>query len=109
MRIIVLVACLLLSGCAGVTGENDFNKALTRLEQLLVLEDWQQIKEQAGKIDTLYEKAKWKLQLLGDEDEYESLQESIAHLQTAARIQEKADCEKELTTIKTYIKQIYNL
>lgn len=110
MKRFMLIFCMLLiAGCAEITDETDFKGAVDALEAVLDSEDWQLINEKVTAIEEQYSRSKWKLQLLGDEDEYESLQESVNHLKTAAKSKDKSECEKELTTIRTYLDQIYSL
>lgn len=109
MKLLLVVAMLFLTGCAEATDENNFKHALESLETALLTEDWSLIEEQVEAIENQYIQSKWKLQLLGDEDEYESLLESVNQLKRATKLKDKADCEKELTSIETYLQQIYSL
>lgn len=108
-RLLLVFSMLLLTGCSEWTDEKDFKASVDALEAVLSVEDWQVIEARVDAVKAQYAHSKWKLQLLGDEDEYESLQESIEHLKQAAKSKSKADCEKELTTIRTYLSQIYSL
>ena len=109
-KLLLLFVCSIwLVGCAEATDKKDFNEAVDSMEAILDKEDWPQIQKHAEAISDIYNNSKWKLQLLGDEDEYESLQEAVNDLKLAARQEDKSECEKELTTIRTYLKQIYSL
>ena len=108
-RLLLIPLLFILVGCSNVTDKHDFKEALDALEASIQIEDWKVIEEHAKAIKSQYEHSKWKLQLLGDEDEYESLQESINHLVHAANTKDKSDLGKEITTIKTYLEQIYSL
>lgn len=110
MKRILFVLCLvLLVGCSEITGEDDFKASIAALEEILNSEDWEAIERHTEAIEQQYDRSEWKLQLIGDEDEYEGLQESVNHLQQAAKSKSKIDCEKELTTIRTYLDLIYSL
>lgn len=110
MKRILFVLCLvLLVGCSEITDENDFKASIAALEEILTSEDWEEIEKHTEAIKQQYERSEWKLQLIGDEGEYEGLQEAVNHLQQAAKSKSKFNCEKELTTIRTYLKQIYSL
>lgn len=110
MKKLTLIFCILfMAGCSEVTDEKDFKATLNTLESVLSSEDWYAIEELSNAIKEQYDRSKWKLQLLGDEDEYESLQEAVNHLKQAAKSKSKTDCEKELATIRTYLEQIYSL
>lgn len=109
MTLPLVVVLFLLAGCSEMTGEAQFKLLIEETQQLIKTENWVEIEQHVQQIDTYYNAVKWKLQLLGDEDEYESLQESVNHLKQAAKLHETSDCEKELTTIETYVQQIYSL
>jgi hypothetical protein len=100
---------IVLSGCSGVTGENDFSKKINSIEQALHDEDWNQLKSLGNELDQLYQGSQWKIQLMGDEDEYESLQESINHLTVAIEEKDLTEAKLEVATIKTFIEDIYSL
>jgi hypothetical protein len=100
---------IVLSGCSGVTGENDFSEKINSIEQALHDEDWNQLKSLGNELDELYQGSQWKIQLMGDEDEYESLQESINHLIVAIEEKDLTEAKLEVATIKTFIDDIYSL
>jgi hypothetical protein len=106
---IFIFILILLSGCSGITGKNDFAEKINAIEQALKAEDWKQLKSLGDDLDQLYHGSQWKIQLLGDEDEYESLQESINHLMVAIGEQDLTEAKLEVATIKTYMEDIYSL
>ncbi|AYA74379.1 hypothetical protein DOE78_02335 [Bacillus sp. Y1] len=100
---------ILLSGCSSITGKNDFYEKINSIEQALNDPDWKQLKSLGNELDQLYQGSQWKIQLMGDEDEYESLQESINHLIVAIEEQDLTETKLEVATIKTFIEDIFTL
>jgi uncharacterized protein YceK len=107
--ILFLTLFILLSGCSKITGENEFSEKINSFEQALHELDWKQIKSLGNDIEQLYQQNQWKIQLMGDEDEYESLQESINHLIVLIKEQDLTEIKLEVATIKTFLEDIYSL
>ena len=74
-----------LSGCDNTTGGDLLFNHVDQLEQALDHPKWEQITLRAYELKEVYEDNKWKLQLLGDEGEYEGLNESINNIIAAAK------------------------
>ena len=104
-----LLLLVILSGCSSITGENDFSKKVNSIEHALEDLDWNQLKSLGNELDQLYDGSQWKIQLLGDEGEYESLQGSINQLIVAIEEQDLTEAKLELATIKTFLEDIYSL
>ncbi len=100
---------MLLSGCSNINGENEFTEKIHSIEQVLHAPKWQQLKSLGDDLDHLYQKNQWKIQLMGDEGEYESLEESIHHLIVAIEEQDITEIKLELASVKTLIEDIYSL
>lgn len=111
MKNIILLSCFLLFlvGCENNIGGDTFFNQINDIEHALENPNWSEITTQAKGLKELYKKDKWKLQLLGDEDEYESLYESINRLITAIEMEDLTITRMELTDIHTYIENIYSL
>src|SRR5690606_16474310 len=106
---IYICLLLLLTGCENNIGGDAFFHKINEIENALDEPNWDDVVYQAKELKELYKKDKWKLQLLGDEDEYESLHESINKLITATKGKDLTNIKMELTTIHTYIEDIYSL
>ena len=104
-----LFLIVILSGCSSITGENDFSKKVNSIEHALNDHDWKQLKSLTNELDQLYHRNQWKIQLLGDEGEYESLQESINRLIVAIEEKDQTAIKLEVATIKTFLEDIYTL
>lgn len=111
MRRIILYLCLflLLAGCEINIGGEAFFYQIEEIEVELKKDNWKEVVVKAYELKELYKKNKWKIQLLGDEDEYESLYESINKLITASQEKDQISSRMELTTIYTHIEDIYSL
>ncbi|MDF2857085.1 MAG: hypothetical protein K0Q87_2936 [Neobacillus sp.] len=107
--ILTLILFIPLCGCSSITGENEFSKMINSIEQASNEPDWKQLKSLGKDIEQLYQQNQWKIQLMGDEDEYESLQESINHLIVVIEEQDLTEIKLEVSTIKTFLEDIYSL
>lgn len=108
-RWIFLLIILTFFGCSKYTGKEALFTHVKTIENFIDNEDWDQLNQQVDQLNTLYEKNKWKLQLLGDEDEYESLTETIDRLIVAIDEQDKTQAKLELATVKSILKELYSL
>lgn len=111
MKKTIIVCCFLifLIGCENKVGGDAFFNQINDIENALEKPSWDMVTTEAEKLKKLYEKEKWKLQLLGDEDEYESLYESINKLIVATEEQDRTNIRLELSIIHTHIGDIYSL
>lgn len=111
MKKIIVVSCILLilSGCEMNAGGNTFYHQINEIEIALENSDWDETLSEAENLKEMYKKQKWKLQLLGDENEYEGLNESIHKLISAIKLQDLVSIKMELITIQTNIENIYSL
>jgi len=108
----VLVICLglaILTGCGSVTGGKEFRQEINNVEQYLLDEDWDTLSVQAEHLQQTYQKHEWKVQLIGDEGEYERLHESINRFKASVEAKEANNARIELATIKSILEDIYSL
>lgn len=96
-------------GCENNIGGHAFFNQINNIEHSLEGSDWDKITLQAEELKELYKKDKWILQLLGDEDEYETLYESINKLIMAIEEKDRTNIRLELSVIHTHIEDIYSL
>lgn len=109
-KTIIVCCCLLfLVGCENNIGGDVFFNQIDDIENALENEDWDEVTVQAEALKELYKQEKWKLQLLGDEGEYESLYESINKLIIATEEKDRMNIRIELSVIHTFIEDIYSL
>ncbi|MCF3944702.1 DUF4363 family protein [Oceanobacillus alkalisoli] len=108
---IVGLICLfiLLVGCEVNIGGQNFYDQINEIEQQMEAQDWEEVVIKSEELKRLFKKDKWKLQFLGDEDEYESLYEAINKLIAAGKGEDEANIRMELSIIHTYIEDIYSL
>lgn len=108
--IIILLGCgLLLSGCNNVTGREDFDRQMDTMQELLLAENWEKLNVHMDRLNEIYNKHEWKLQLLGDEGEYERVHELINRLRAAIELKNIELVSVELVTLKTIFEEIYSL
>lgn len=104
-----ILITFLLVGCSNITGKETFYKSIDSLEAAAQQEDWITLEELSNELDNTYKRQEWKVQLLGDESEYENLQESIDRLKIAIEAQDSLETKLEISTIKTLLQFIYSL
>ncbi len=100
---------LLLSGCTNKIGGEVFFNRLDDMEQALEQEEWNTLTQHAEELKRIYNDQKWKLQLLGDEGEYENLYRSINNLIAAIKEKDSVNVRLELATTRSFLEDIYSL
>lgn len=99
----------MISGCAQASGKEPLLSHMDLLENALDNPKWEQITQQANELKKIYKNNKWKLQLLGDEDEYEGLNESINKIIAAVKEKDTTNIRLEMATARSLILDIYSL
>ncbi|MCJ0932471.1 DUF4363 family protein [Virgibacillus halodenitrificans] len=100
---------IILSGCSQITGKDVLLNNIKTLEMALDQKDWESAEEHTDELQRLYKGNRWKIQLLGDEGEYEKLYEGIQRLKVTIREEANPESKIELATVKSLIKDIYSL
>lgn len=108
-RVFIGLLVILLVACGNITGKTDFHDQIESMETEFHTEDWQALQTKAAHFKALYEDQQWKLQLLGDEGEYEDLNISIHRLLVAIEEENRTEAKLEIATIQTLIHDIYSL
>src|SRR5690606_28097623 len=103
------VIFLFLSGCSKFTGQEDFNDIIDNIQQSVEQKEWKQLKSHGDDLLKIYHSNKWKLQMIGDEREYEELYESIKRLLVVIEEKEVTEIKLSLATIESIIEEIYSL
>lgn len=106
---IYLLVLVALSGCEGKIGGDYFFNQIDQLEQALDDSEWNKMNAQTAQLKEIYQDNKWKIQLLGDEGEYEGLYQSINKLIAAAKEEDTVNFRIELSTIRSFVEDIYSL
>lgn len=105
----LLFFILILSGCSHVIGRDEFKGNIQIIEQALNENDWEKAKNNGDRLLKSYSSNKWKLQMIGDEGEYEDLYESINRLCAAIEEKNPTQTKMELASIQSILKEIYSL
>ncbi|MFC3039828.1 DUF4363 family protein [Virgibacillus xinjiangensis] len=100
---------ILLSGCAGILGGEVFFDQVETMESSLDDGEWEELRGQAEELKKLYKKHRWKIQLIGDEGEYEGLYEAISKLIAAAKEEDTTETRVELANVHRLLEDIYSL
>lgn len=105
LLIFIAVGMLMLTGCKS---EDAFNKKIQEINQTVEHADWRQAKESAKKLSHMYQEKKWKLQLLGDEAEYEGINVELEVLKESVQAKDKTQVKVSLGTIRGHLIDIYS-
>src|SRR5690606_26176438 len=105
--LLLIFVHIMISDCSAQNGSAEFKGAVQRLEQLINDKDISGLKREVEVINKTYDKNEWKIQLLGDEGEYEGLHESIGRFIAAVEIEDLETAKTELGAIKAFLKDIY--
>lgn len=107
----LLMMVVILSGCS--SSESGPGKAIfTKINEInlsTIKGNWKKSSMQAKTLRHLYEKRKWKLQLLGDEGEYEGLDQELRKLNAAVNSKDKTQTKIELASVRSLFQNIYSL
>ncbi|WP_176555803.1 DUF4363 family protein [Virgibacillus ndiopensis] len=107
--VIVLFSCIaFIFGCSNETIQKNpiYNKS-TEIKNLVNQTQWHKAKQEAKLILEYYRNGKWKYQLLGDETEYNNLNEQILKLQVSIEEKDKAEAKRNIALIEHYIEMLY--
>ncbi|WP_245799369.1 DUF4363 family protein [Virgibacillus siamensis] len=106
MIVVFLGVCMiLLTGCQS---EKAFFHEMQDINKTVEQKDWDQAKANVKKLSQLYKKEKWKLQLLGDEAEYEGINVELQVLKESVQAKDKTQTKVSLGTIRGHLKDIYS-
>src|SRR5699024_6949518 len=100
---------LFLTGCENQVGGDAFFNHLDEFENGLDQQDWDELSIQTNKLKEMYEKNKLKLQLNGDEGEYEELYKSISKLIATDKEEDTLSTRIEIATTSSLLEGIYSL
>ncbi|GGJ67822.1 DUF4363 family protein [Virgibacillus salexigens] len=107
---VILLCCLFfLIACTNQVGGETFFNHINEFEKGLDQPNWEDLSIKADELKKMYEKDKWKLQLIGDEGEYEDLNESISNLIATVKEKDTLSTRMEIATTRTLLEDIYSL
>jgi len=86
-----------------------FYKQISQINRLVQKGHWKAAEKETSALRKMYQKKKWKLQLIGDEGEYEGLDREMDRLSEAVSAKDKAQTKVELGAIRSLIRNIYSL
>ncbi|GIO25905.1 DUF4363 family protein [Ornithinibacillus bavariensis] len=109
-RIFILCSLLLcITACNDPIAGQPFFDRITAMEKSIKEEEWEISKKQWKEFNSHYKDNTWKLQLIGDENEYEGVHESLLRLEAAINQHDSTQALIELANIKAYLEQIYSM
>lgn len=107
----LIVMLISITGCDIFKTEKDdlLFHSVTELQHQIEKEEWDKALSNINKFENLYEERKWKLQLLGELEDYKEIELEIVALKESVKEQEKLDAKIGLGQIKHRLDVIYNL
>jgi hypothetical protein len=109
VMLLLLLLVLLTTSCSSAVGSKELKGQVNVIEQALIAEEWEALSLQMDRLASIYDRNEWKLQLLGDEGEYERLHESINRLRVSIEAKDAHSASLELATVKSIVEDIYSL
>ncbi|PAE29156.1 hypothetical protein CHI07_10580 [Paenibacillus sp. 7884-2] len=109
IKILLASLAILLAGCTNQVGGDYFFNHIDQIEQEIDQSNWDKIAVQTDELKKMYKKNRWKIQLLGDEGEYEELHISINILIAAVLEEDSTSARLELATVRSILEDIYSL
>lgn len=109
LQFLTIIICLfMLVGCSEEKIKNlPMYKKSEEIIDLINQSQWEKAGDEAKIISDLYKKTKWKLQLLGEELEYNELEQEISKLQISIEEKDKREAKTNIVLIQDYIRAIY--
>ncbi|GAA0593614.1 hypothetical protein GCM10009001_07230 [Virgibacillus siamensis] len=103
--IFLAICMILITGCQS---EQAFYQEIQEINDTVDQADWKQTKAGVKKLSKVYKKQKWKLQLLGDEAEYEGINVELQVLKQSVQAKDKTQVKVSLGTIRGHLLDIYS-
>lgn len=109
----VIMGIVLLIGAdfAGKNGaeSNELLFQIEAIESSVENETWTLAEEQSKELVNVYDRQKWKLQLIGDEEEYEELIQNINMLKAVISERDATQSKMLISRIRSIVDTIYSL
>lgn len=87
-------------------GQSFFQK-VDQVSRAINQENWPKATRATSQLNALYQKKKWKVQIVGDEGEYEGLERELAKLTVAVKEKSKLEAQTEASDIRALFQAIY--
>lgn len=104
-----LLLCALLVIHAALPVNGTMERLISEVEQHVDQGLWEEAGRTSHELASHFRKILWMLQLLGDEEEYESLERRIGQLKAAIGEKDKTESKLLLSDIRSILQSIYSL
>lgn len=94
---------------AALPGDGTLYDLIRQAERHAEQGRWEIVRETADRLEEHVNKRYWLFQLLGDEEEYETLKRDVAQLKLAVQERSRLEVLLLLADIRTILDQIYSL
>ncbi|MFD2759614.1 DUF4363 family protein [Lentibacillus juripiscarius] len=104
----MVLTLFIFTGCSDETIQDlPITQSATEINSLISQSQWTKAQQKSKQVQNIYESNKWKYQLMGDETEYNKLDEAIAKLQVSIKTKDKAEVKRTIATIEHYVQSLY--
>ncbi|MBA4495421.1 DUF4363 family protein [Paenactinomyces guangxiensis] len=83
--------------------EEPLLKKIAQIESFIDQQRWDQAQTEVNRLEHLYKKEKWKLQLFGDQMKYERIRQEMAQLKIALEEKDQTEAKIKLATIRSIL------
>lgn len=98
-----------LADLAGLPGSQSMLRLIGELEKQAEQDHWEEASDTAKRLESNFQHKFWLLQLLGDEEEYEGIDRSMARLNAAVDMRDRTQVKLLLAEIRMTLRQIFSL
>lgn len=108
---VLLVAVFILGGWSSAeqakAGEALYQQ-INKVDRLVEKGQWEQAGKEAKTLQKIYSKKEWQIQLLGDESEYEGIDNELEKLKAAIQTKDVTESKMRLSAIAATLKAVYS-
>lgn len=110
MLAVIVLSVFVLGAWTPFNGKKqEMDQVLNQVISNVDKNNWSQAQSEARHFTDVYQNHKWVLQLMGDEKEYEAINQSMNKLQAAIKTKNKTQSNVEVATIKSLLNEIFGL
>ncbi|MCC3357308.1 DUF4363 family protein [Bacillus sp. REN16] len=108
LSICFVISFLLLCGCSSHSiSKKPIYEEANKVMELINGSQWEMADNAAQGMQKIFNKNKWKYQLLGDESEYTGLHQEISKLKVSIEEKDKPEAKRNIVIIQDHIRSIY--
>jgi hypothetical protein len=109
--LVMIMFIMTITGCGLVKSAKDQTlfSMIPEIKDQVEKNEWDAAVSDIHKFEEKYDKRKWKLQILGELDDYQSIELEIEKLKESAKEKDRLESNQGLSQIQFYMESIYSL